>query len=77
MDVQMRYRLTSGFPDIDANIEAIGLIVFLDLAFCDLNAFELAHLFLVTRLKPGRHMTPRNHQRMTGGDRKTVPHALD
>jgi hypothetical protein len=67
--------LTGRCAAINADVIAVGMVVFLDDGFCAIKSDEKSCVLLWSRVEPGRSMPSGNQKCMAGGDWVAVPEA--
>ncbi len=67
--------LAGGGPDIDADVESIGLVPSQDLLSSHLDALQQSRLFVGGGIEPRGNVPARDDQEMPGRHREAIPQA--
>jgi hypothetical protein len=73
VDVEVKYCLTGGLPDVDADVVPVRPVTLGHNVACYGEGAHEGGLLLSSGVEPGRDVPPRDEQRVAGGDGETVP----
>ena len=75
MNVQMEHGLAGGRPDVNADVESVGLVSAQDLLPRHLNTLQQRNLLFGSGIEPSRNVPTRDDQEVPGRHRESIPQA--
>jgi hypothetical protein len=73
MNMQVEHGLAGGRPNVDSDVEPVGLVVSQDHLPSHLNTFVQRNLLFGCGIKPSRNVSTRDDQEVPGRHWKSVP----
>ena len=75
MNVEMEHGLAGGRPNVDADVEPVGLVAAQNLLTRHFDALEQGDLFFGSGIEPSRNVTTRDDQEVSGRHGESIPQA--